>query len=71
MDKKNLWLKLITVGLSIFLTFSVVFYEPTEVYADDCHAKQCEIDGIDCICCLIISGEISCQCGKFTCPPKV
>jgi hypothetical protein len=63
--------KVFFYSLVIVLLFvaGTIFVKPN--YADPtCHAIACELEGKNCVCCLIMEGSIMCgPCGFFDCKP--
>lgn len=70
MNKKTRIVKLFIILLAISIAVVSFLYEVRVAKADECHAKSCEIEYKDCVCCLITSGTVTCSpCGAYDCKP--
>jgi preprotein translocase subunit SecG len=69
--KINKLLAILMFCLSIAFFISALTLSNTsnvEARDNNCHAKNCELDKISCVCCLRTSGSIACSpCGSSDC----
>jgi hypothetical protein len=61
------------IGVLGLVALFVWIFPAHLLMADDpyCFAKPCEIEGKNCVCCLVTIGTISCTpCGQVECPKE-